>query len=161
MKLILFVLFSLNLFSEEIDFIKSDLKEVKLYRNNGELYHEFDIKLKAGINDYYISNISDNIDINTIIAGIDNKASIYSVDYDASFSNKKKIDKLKDSLKIIQDKIPVISNDNYDIDLIEVSGGQKDFNGIITWKVNLEPNEQITKKLKFNVTHPGNVNIKK
>ena len=48
-----------------------------------------------------------------------------------------------------------------DIDLIEVSGGEKDFNGIITWKVNLEPNEQITKKLKFNVTHSGNVNIKK
>lgn len=112
MKFLFLILLSLNLYSQEIEHIDSELKEVKLYRNNGELYHEFDIKLKAGINDYYISNISDNIDINTIIAGIDNKASIYSVDYDASFSNKKKIDKLKDSIKSIDEKIDKLQVEN-------------------------------------------------
>lgn len=112
MKYLFFILLSLNLYSEEIEYINSDLKEVKLYRNNGELYHEFDINLKQGIKDYYISKISDQIDINTIIAGIDNNASIYAVDYDASFANKKAINKLRDSIKLIDDKIDKLNIEN-------------------------------------------------
>lgn len=61
----------------------------------------------------------------------------------------------------IDDRVPVIKDDSYELEMLDLIGWEKDSYGIVTWKVNLEPNEQITKKLKFNVTHPGNAVIRK
>lgn len=61
----------------------------------------------------------------------------------------------------IDDRVPVIKDDSYELEMLDFIGWEKDSYGIVTWKVNLEPNEQITKKLKFNVTHPGNAVIRK
>ncbi len=93
-----FLIFT-NLQSEEVfDLNESKLIDVKLYRNNAELYHEVELNLKTGLNDYYISNIAKSVLENTIIAGADKGAMVYSVEYIRTYNDERITQKLKDSL---------------------------------------------------------------
>lgn len=93
-----FLIFT-NLQSEEVfDLNESKLLDVTLYRNNAELYHEVELNLKTGLNDYYISNIAKSVLENTIIAGADNGAMVYSVEYIRTYNDERITQKLKDSL---------------------------------------------------------------
>jgi len=114
---ILLLLTSILLFSslqseEKYDLNESKLLDVTLYRNNAELYHEVELNLKSGLNDYYISNVAKTLMQNTIIAGLGksiNGATLYSVEYIYEYFNESDIKDLKDSLNQVIDNIELIN----------------------------------------------------
>lgn len=104
------ILFSFNLYSQEkYNLVDAKLFEVKLYKNNAELYHEVELSLKEGINEYYISNVAQTILDNTIIAGSMNTGQVFSVDYIYNHINDFGLNKLKDSIKIIKREIELLT----------------------------------------------------
>lgn len=109
-KIILFlVFFNLSVFADEkYNLVDSKLIEAKLYRNNAELYHEVELNLKEGINEYYISNVAQTILDNTIIAGSLNNGQVFSVDYIYNYADKSQLDKLKDSIKIVNRELELL-----------------------------------------------------
>lgn len=106
------LLFSSLLSEEKFDLNESKLLDVTLYRNNAELYHEVELNLKPGLNDYYISNVAKTLMQNTIIAGLGKSsigATIYSVEFINEYFNESDIKDLKDSLNQVIDNIELIN----------------------------------------------------
>ena len=111
MKIILFLLIVITptLFSNvKYDLVDSKLIEAKLYRNSAELYHEVELDLKQGINEYYISNVAQTILDNTIIAGSLDNGQVFSVGYIYNYLDDSKFDKLRDSIKLIKREIELV-----------------------------------------------------
>lgn len=116
--LIIFSLFSLNLFSQEdYQFEKAELKEVKLYRNNAELFSEGTINLKSGIHDYYITGLTSSLEDNTIIFACED-SQLYSLEYIRNFDfvDQSKLNILLDSIDLIDDKLEILRVDSKVLD---------------------------------------------
>ena len=57
----------------------------------------------------------------------------------------------------LQDQFPLSPNENIEIKQLESSGGNVDKeSGIVTWRIDLKPGQQILKVLNFEVTYPKN-----
>ncbi len=137
--IILLLVFSISLYSNvnfdnlqsqdtesklsEYKLIESKLIDAKLYRNNAELYHEVELDLKQGSNEYYISNISQTILDNTIISGSLGAGQVLSVDYLHGYWDKTGYDKLNDSIKLLKREIELVtlyqSKKNLEIEVFE------------------------------------------
>jgi uncharacterized protein (TIGR02231 family) len=113
MKVILslLTLFILNLsFGQQpqVQFIKSDIKKVKLFLTSGEMYHEHDIKLFKGRNKLIFSGISAFADPRSIQFTGDGKYRLVSVstemDFLAAEQFNPRIKLLQDSLELLKDK---------------------------------------------------------
>lgn len=116
--LFIFSLFSLSLFSQEdYQFEKAELKEVKLYRNNAELFSEGTISLKPGIHDYYITGLTSTINESTIIFACDN-TQLYSLEYvkNLDYLDKSSIKSLLDSMDILTKKVELLRVNTRTID---------------------------------------------
>ncbi len=117
MRFIILFFIALNLFSEEFNIFKPELKEVTLYRNNAELYNTGVLNLKSGINDYYIVGLANAINANTILFTSEN-SQLYSLEVVNNFRNEdvNKIKPVKDSIDLISNSIDILNIENKTID---------------------------------------------
>ena len=117
MKIIILLLIAVNLFSEDFNIVKPELKEVTLYRNNAELYNTGVLNLKQGINDYYIVGLANAINTNTILFTSEN-SQLYSLEVVNNFKNEdaNKIKPLKDSIDLVSNSFDILNIENKTID---------------------------------------------
>jgi hypothetical protein len=60
----------------------------------------------------------------------------------------------------LQDQFPLAPNDQITIKRGEVINGKVDAQtGIVTWELTLQPGEQTSRTLQFEVTYPKDVNV--
>ncbi len=58
---------------------------------------------------------------------------------------------------IVQDQLPISTNNDITVEKQEISKAQLDeTNGILIWKISLQPNEQKKLVLKYQVKYPKN-----
>ena len=61
---------------------------------------------------------------------------------------------------IVKDQVPVSENKDITVDVLETSGAEQDReNGLLSWKVELEPDHTKTLKLGYKVSRPKDKNI--
>ena len=61
---------------------------------------------------------------------------------------------------VVKDQVPVSENKDISVDVLEVSGAEQDKeNGLLSWKVELEPAQTKTLKLAYKVSRPKDKNI--
>ncbi len=102
-------LLSVSLFSLENINIKANLEEVKVYLQGAEMLHKAKVNLEKGTSDIIISGISESIDQMSVQAGFESQdVNILSITSKRNYLDNKaiesKIQKLKDSLEILENK---------------------------------------------------------
>ena len=61
---------------------------------------------------------------------------------------------------VVKDQVPVSENKDISVDVLELSGAEQDKeNGLLSWKVELEPAQTKTLKLAYKVSRPKDKNI--
>jgi len=113
-KLIIAFLLPLTAFAQQQLKSKATLVSATVYNNGAELNHTGNAQLPAGASTLTISNISGQINQNSIQVGISAGVTILSVQFNRDFLNADVADpaitKLNDSLKIISDELEKTKN---------------------------------------------------
>lgn len=120
--------------AEEKKTVKSSIENVTVFFQGAELIHKATSTLVKGENEIYISNLSPNIDQNSLKIKASNGAVITSYEYSIDFLNKKEVSnmeqKLQDSIKYYQKElrdidVKMATNDN----LIKLLDANKSIGG--------------------------------
>lgn len=123
-----------EMLAEEKKTVKSNIENVTVFFQGAELVHKATSSLVKGENEIYISNLSPNIDQNSLKIKASNGAVITSYEYSIDFLNKKEVSsteqKLQDSIKYYQKElrdidVKMATNDN----LIKLLDANKSIGG--------------------------------
>ncbi|MCX6156117.1 MAG: DUF4139 domain-containing protein [Candidatus Kapabacteria bacterium] len=100
--------------------ISPKLTDVKIYLQGAELTHSGNLKLKAGVNNYLIQNLAENIDPNSINVSLGGRAVLMSVNHRSNYLKQVEISdeeqQINDTIKNINWKIDEFNNQNLSLD---------------------------------------------
>lgn len=136
---IIFSLFSLAVLAanDEAKSIKASLNEATVFFNGAELVHKASVQVTKGVNDIWITELSPNIDVNSLKISATKGLVVASYEYSQDFINLRTatgIEKvLKDSVKYYQKRISEYEiNKQTNKDLLDLLKANKSIGGAET-----------------------------
>ena len=114
---------------DDKNIVSSTLKSAMVYRVGAELTHTAKASLTQGNNELVIDNISNRIDVNSLLIGSNGNVTILSVEFSTNFLRPEVklpiVKKLEDSLDAVNDEITkvqvVLKTDQELLDLLKAN----------------------------------------